>query len=158
MDRMKTFLLYALCVIGFFIFSNVMMNLAIHGTYKTMHVDLYKYDGIEMQINENKYTSVNGYVGGKIINNTKDIITNKYIKIDIYSKRDVLLGTKYVTVNNFRPNETREFKMGYKLNNSNYCKIHITDTIEADVKEEQFISDELGIAALFAAVILLCYL
>ena len=157
MDRMKTFLLYALCIIGFFIFSNVMINLAVHGVYKTMHTDVYNPEGIQIQINENKYTSVNGYVGGKVINNTQEMINNKYIKIDIYSKRNILLGTKYVTLNNFRPNEARDFRMGYKFNNSNYCKVSITEEVEENVEEEQFISNNVAGIALITAVIMLCY-
>ena len=44
MDRMKTFGIYALCVILFFIFSNVMINVAIKATYMQIGANILLQD------------------------------------------------------------------------------------------------------------------
>jgi len=126
MKRMKTFLIYALLIIGFWIFSNIMINVIINGTYKTKRCEVY-ISSPEVIITENKATYVNGVVKGTIKNNTKDIINNKYLKIDMYTKRDVNVGTRYVAIENLQPNESKDFEMWYELTNVDYVIITTTE-------------------------------
>ena len=56
----------------------------------------------------------------------------------MYSKRDVLLGTKYVKIEDFRKNETREFRMGFEFTDVNYCKVAMVDNVDKDVTEVEF--------------------
>ena len=156
MDRLKTFGIYALCVILFFIFSNVMINVAIKSMYMPIDVELVERDTIKVDTNEAKATYVNGYVSGNI-KNTGEGVVNTYIKIDLYSKRDILLGTRYVEITNMLPNEIKDFRMGFKLTDVDHCKIGMVDELDENVTEEQFTSVELRFAQLLAAVILLCY-
>lgn len=157
MDRMKTFGIYALCVILFFIFSNVMINVAIKATYLQIGADIVLQDNLKIKLDEAKATYVNGYVGGSI-KNTGATVENTYIKIDIYSKRDILLGTKYVKVENLKQNEERDFRMGFKFTDVDHCKVEMVKDIEEEnVTEEQFTSTEIRFARLLATVILLCY-
>ena len=58
MDRMKTFGIYALCVILFFIFSNVMINVAIKATYMQIGANILLQDKIKIVIN--KQTKIRG--------------------------------------------------------------------------------------------------
>lgn len=157
MDRMKTFGIYALCVILFFIFSNVMINVAIKATYLQIGADIVLQDNLKIKLDEAKATYVNGYVGGSI-KNTGATVENTYIKIDLYSKRDILLGTKYVKVENLKQNEERDFRMGFKFTDVDHCKVEMVKDIEEEnVTEEQFTSTEIRFARLLATVILLCY-
>ena len=64
MDRMKTFGIYVLCVILFFIFSNVMINIAIKASYAPIDTYTTLREGIDIGINEAKATYVNGNVAG----------------------------------------------------------------------------------------------
>ena len=157
MDRMKTFGIYALCVILFFIFSNVMINVAIKATYMQIGANILLQDNLKIELDEARATYVNGYVEGSIKNigtNTE----NTYIKIDLYSKRNVLLGTKYVKVEDLKQNEERDFRMGFQFTDVDYCKLEIVKDIdEINVTQEQFTSTELRFAKLLATVIMLCY-
>ncbi len=114
MDRMKTFGLYALCIILFFIFSNIMINFAIKGTYKPIGTDVILREDLKISINDVKATYINGYVEGSV-KNIGEEVNMAYVKIDLYSKRDNLLGTKYVKMPNIRKNETRQFRTGFEF-------------------------------------------
>lgn len=156
MDRMKTFGLYALCIILFFIFSNVMINIAIKTTYSPIDVEIVEKDNVKIDTNEVKATYVNGYVSGNV-KNTGSNIENTYIKIDLYSKRNTLLGTKYVRIENLKQGETCDFRMGFKFTDVDHCKLETVDTVPETVTEEQFTSTELKFATLLTTVIFLCY-
>lgn len=157
MDRMKTFGLYALCIILFFIFSNVMINVAIKATYMQIGADILLQENLKIELDEARATYVNGYVEGSIKNIGKNT-ESTYIKIDLYSKRDILLGTKYVKVEDLKQNEERNFRMGFKFTDVDHCKLEmVKDIDEQNVTEEQFISTEIRFARLLATVILLCY-
>jgi len=156
MDRMKTFGIYALCIILFYIFSNVMINIAVKTCYMPIDVEIEQTQTLKMDTTEVKATYVNGYVEGNI-KNVSSNTEKTYIKIDLYSKRDVLLGTKYVKVENLKPNETLDFRMGFEFTDVEYCKLQTVDNIPETVTEEQFSSTELRFALLLTKVIFLCY-
>lgn len=120
MERMKTFGIYALCIILFFIFSNVMIDIAIKSTYNEIEADIVLKDNLKLDINTAKVTYVNGYVKGSITNTGETPVEKTYVKIDLYSKRDVLLGTKYVEIKDLQKGEKR-FWYGISLF---WCKIY----------------------------------
>lgn len=153
---MKTFGLLALATLAFFIFSNVMINIAVKTSYTPMDSYITLRDNIKVNIEEAKATYVNGYVGGSITNNGSDI-SKTYIKIDICSKRDVLLGTRYVTLEDWKQGETKEFRMGFKLTDADYCRVSVVDEIPEDVTQEQFMSVNMKFTLLVTTVVFLCY-
>lgn len=157
MDRMKTFGLYALCIILFFIFSNIMINFAIKGTYKSIGSDVILQEDLKINIKDVKATYVNGYVEGNIKNIGEDV-DMAYVKIDLYSKRDNLLGTKYVKIPNIRKNETREFRTGFEFTEVKRAQIQIVNEVEENVTEEQFSTTEMRFAKLLATIILISFL
>lgn len=69
MDRMKTFGIYALCIILFFVFSNVMIDIAIKAMYNPINVTIEESANLTLNIDEAKATYVNGYVEGNVKNN-----------------------------------------------------------------------------------------
>lgn len=156
MDRMKTFGLLALATLLFFLFSNIMINVAIKSSYAPMDTYITLRDNVKVDIKEAKATYANGYVGGKITNNgeTKQ---KAYIKIDLYSKRDVLLGTKYVTLEDWKQEETKDFRMGFRFTDTDYCRVSVVDEIPEQVQPQQLISQELKGVLLITTVIMLCY-
>lgn len=161
MYRMKIFAQFAFVTIAFFIFSNIMINIAIKTTYDP--IDSYiqvskEQNGVEIDVNEAKATFVNGYVGGKIVNSSDSNMFNKYLKIDMFSKRDVLLGTKYINIGYLKPNNEQDFRIGFKYTNVDYCRLDVVDEIPETVNDYQFMSDELRGAKLMATVIMLCYM
>ncbi len=156
MSRMKTFGIYLLCIIAFYIFSNVMIDIGIKTSYMPINVQIVNNDNIKVNVSKAEATYVNGYVEGNIENVGSDI-EKKYVKIDLYSKRDVKLGTKYVIVDNLKQSEIRNFKMGFKLTDVDYCKVEVVDEIEANATEDEFESIEFNYITLLTTVVLLCY-
>ena len=156
MKRMKTFLIYALLVVALWIFSDIIIYLAINGTYANVDTRVYT-NSPEIFVGQSKATYVNGYVKGGIKNNTEEIINNKYLKIDMYSPRDVKLGTKYVEINNLEPNEYRDFEMWYKFTDVDYVTITITDNAK-NVSEEEFLSQETATYLVFGTLLVLYFI
>ena len=63
-------------------------------------------------------------------NNEKNNITNKYLRIDLYSERGNFLGSKYIDVSNMRDNETRELEVYFKVQDVDYYEMKFTDEKE----------------------------
>ena len=77
---------------------------------------------------EVKTTDVDGYAKGKIKNNSDKDIERMYIKLDLYSKRNVNLGTEYLEVNNLKIGKEQEFEIKYRYSNVNHYEIKIIDS------------------------------
>lgn len=159
MARMKTFFIYFLLIVVFFIFSQVMIYIAINTTFQYKNVELKTTIPMEVEV---QATSVNGFAKGKIINNTESEIQNKYIKIECYSKHDTLMGTKYIEIDKVGAKEEKEFEVHFNFDRVDRAVIDIIDETELEeqnVTEEQKTSDpQKGLAAMIAAVILLAFI
>lgn len=135
MDRMKTFLIYALCIAGFFMLSNILININLESTYKPIE---RKDDINEIVINQAEATRVNGRIKGSIEN----IVVSKYIRIDLYSKRDILLGTKYIDILDLR--SKKDFEIHFKLNDVKYYNISLTNEKDESVTEINLLDEDLS--------------
>ena len=156
MKRLKTFLIYALIIAAFWLFSNILIYIAINGTYA--HTDTRVYTtSPEIIVGDSKATYINGFVKGGIKNNTGEIINDKYLKIDLYSARDVKLGTKYVKIENLQPNEYKEFEMWYKFTDVDYATIVVTDNIQ-NASEEEFISEKTATYLVVGTLLILYFI
>ena len=101
MKRMGTFLKYVIWVVLFYIFSQLMIFLNLETTYQ----NIGRKDNIEqITVYQAEATKVNGRIKGTITNNTENKITNKYIRIDLYSERDVFLGSRYIDISDIKEN------------------------------------------------------
>lgn len=156
MKRLKTFLIYALIIAAFWVFSDILIYVAVNGTYAYTDAKI-QTNSPEIIVKDSKATYINGYVKGSIKNNTEGIINEKYVKIDLYSPRDVKLGTKYVKVENLQPNQYQDFEMWYKYTDVEYAVITTTDDIQ-NVPEEEFISEKTASYMIVGALILLYFL
>lgn len=156
MKKMKKFLLYVLLIAAFWIFSDILIYLSINTTYTNVDTKVYSISP-EINIGESKATYVNGYVKGTIKNNTDSIIDNKYLKIDLYSPRDIKLGTKYVKIENLNFNKYQEFEIWYRFTDVEYINVSVIDNIE-NTSEEEFISQETSTALVFGTVLLLYFI
>lgn len=155
-NRIKTFSLYALCVILFFIFSNIMIEIALKTTYDPIDTYIATPTGMEVKIDEARATYVNGYVGGTIINRN-EMIWKTYLKIDLYTKRDVCIGTKYVELNHFMQDEIQTFRMGFQYTDVDYAVISMVEEVPENLPQKAFESENLAGPMLIAAVIFLCF-
>jgi len=159
MARMKTFFIYFILVVAFFIFSQIMIYFAIHTTFENKKIETKTTTLVQMEL---QATSVNGFAKGKIINNTENDIENKYLKIECYSKHDVLMGTKYIQIDKLKAKEEKEFEVHFNFNRVDKAVIDIIDEKvleEQNVSEEEKTSDpQKGLAAMIVAVILLSFI
>lgn len=146
MATLKKFLMYGSWVLLFFIFSQIMIFIAINTTYKYKKVESYSTLITQAEV---KATSVNGFAKCKV----KSGAQNKYIKIDCYSKNDVLMGTKYIKI---ETNEEQEFEVRFNYSKVDNVKVDIVDQIPQDIEQEQTMSDpKMNAAMLISALILL---
>lgn len=146
MATLKKFLMYGSWVLLFFIFSQIMIFIAINTTYKYKKVESYSTLITQAEV---KATSVNGFAKCKV----KSGAQNKYIKIDCYSKNDVLMGTKYIKI---ETNEEQEFEVRFNYSKVDNAKVNIVDQIPQDIEEDQTMSDpKMNAAMLISALILL---
>lgn len=127
MDTMKKFLKYALCILAFFIFSELMININIETTYQ----NIGRKDNIsQVSVYQAQATKINGRIKGNIYNKADNRITNIYLRIDLYSERNILLGSKYIDVSNLREDETRNFEIYFKVQDVEYYEVKFTDEKE----------------------------
>ena len=129
MQRMKTFFIYFLLVVAFFIFSQVMIYIAINTTFQYKSIVLKTTIPMEIEV---QATSLNGFAKGKIINNTENTIENKYIKIECYSKHDVLMGTEYIKIDKVGTNEEKEFEVYFKFDKVDRAVVDVVDGEEVE--------------------------
>ncbi len=159
MARVKTFFIYFILVVAFFIFSQIMIYIALNTTYQYKSIEIKTTIPIQVEV---QATSIDGFAKGKVINNTENEIQNKYIKIECYSKHDVLMGTKYIQIDKVGAKEEKEFEVHFNFNKVDRALIDIVDekTIqEQNIKEEEKTSDpQKGLAAMISALILLYFI
>lgn len=156
MAKLKKYLLYVIMIVAFWIFSDILIYLSINTSYSNVNTSIYSISP-EVTIGESKATYVNGFVKGTIRNNTDSIINNKYLKIELYSPRDVKLGTKYVKIENLDINKCQEFEMWYKFTDVEYANISVTDNVE-NASEEEFLSQETKTTLIFGTVLMLYFI
>ena len=154
MERLKTFLIYALLIIGFFILSEFLINVGLNSTYKPIE---RKDEISQITIYQAEATLVNGRIRGVVTNSQPDELNNKFIKIDFYSERDVFLGKKYVALEDIQPNETKSFEVFFKLEDVEYYSMSIVDAREdgeIELIPEEFTKPEIILLTIFTMLIL----
>ena len=105
MSTQKKFLIYLILIIVFFIFSQIMIAYALHTTYKYKDTDVKTKYMTDVEV---KASSIDGYATGKVKNDEANTLQNKYIKVETYSKHDVLMGTKYAKIDSINANEEKD--------------------------------------------------
>ena len=129
MKRMKTFAMYALWIILFWILSDILINVGINTTYNNLPRRGELPEGIEVV--QMQSTAVNGRVKLKVSDET---LSGKFIKIDLYSSTGVNLGVQYLEIGSLTTNDIKEIET--------YFKISEVDSYEISVVEEKGKSTE----------------
>lgn len=155
MARMKTFLLYAVLIIAFAIFSNFMLFMYT----KTAYYPMEKYQILcsvpQVTITKAEANYVSGKVKGNITNHTEESLQGKYVRISVYSTHDVCLGSKYIKLDTLQPGTTKDFEIQFNYENSAYFTVDMVESTE-EIQEEDTQSDpSMSFAALIAAMLVL---
>ena len=133
MSTLKRFLKYIIWLVLFFIFSEFLINVGLASSYKPLE----RKDSFEqVVIQDAESTLVNGKIIGTINNPAE--IDGKYLRIDIYSERNMLLGTRYIDLE--KATSSQEFKVFYELEDSTSYEISFVN--EKTDQELKIIPDE----------------
>lgn len=122
MNTIKTFMKYIIWIILFWIFSDFLINVGLKTTYKEMQKIGQIPSGI--QVRKIESTAVNGKIN-LIVNSTN--LSGKFIKIDLYSSKDNLLGTQYLDIGEIQENQTKEIDTYFKIADVKKYEISVTD-------------------------------
>ena len=141
MDRMKTFLKYAIWVILFFFFSNFIISVGLNSSYKKMSSTSSVNTPRGVEITEAESTLVNGKIKGKIKYDEEQDIEGKYLRMDFLSKRNNVVGTKYIPITANKENPVQDFSTFFELQDVTSYKTSIVDYKEAG--EIKFIPEEM---------------
>ena len=154
--RMKVFFCYLLIFVFFFIFSDIMIYNYTKSLYQPMTSYEINVTSPEVTVTTAEASNVNGNVKGTIKNTTEEVINEQYLKFDFYTPRDINVGTKYIEVDSFYPEEEKNYELGFRYDNVSYVKISMVDEEEAinATSEELKIDPTYGPAGLISAVIL----
>ncbi|MBQ3413766.1 MAG: hypothetical protein IJH39_00120 [Clostridia bacterium] len=128
MKTMKKIIGWVLFGIAFIIVSELVINVSLNSSYKDMSQKSSLPTGVSVYQAES--TLVNGRIRGNVENTGNPNIEGKYLKVDIYSERNVKLGTDYIDLTNLKVGEKQPFEVFYKLQNSSYYDISIADEKE----------------------------
>lgn len=153
MSRMKTFLKYVIWIVLFFIFSEFLINVGLNASYK----DIKRRDATsQIEISQAQATLVNGKIIGTIKNSEEDYLTGKYVRIDFYSKRDILVGKKYIPITTTEVTTSQDFKVYFELKDVTSYEISIVDKKqEGEIKliPEEWTKPEIIVATILTMLI-----
>lgn len=140
MDRMKTFLKYALWIIGFFILSEFLINVGLNSTYKDI---ARKDENSQVVIYQAQADLVSGRIKGIITNSEPEELNGKYISINFYSPREVFLGKHYIEVGNLEQNASKPFEVFFQLQDVGSYEVTIVNEKDPEATLIQVLKEEL---------------
>ena len=153
MSRMKTFLIYVLILVGFIIFSEFLINVSLNSSYH----QIGRKDNLDqVNVYQAEATKVNARIKGTITNNEENPINKKYVRIDIYSERDINVATKYIDVENLEVGSKQEFALYFRAEDVAYYEISYTDEKTAEDLEllpEDLTKQEIVVATILTMLI-----
>mgnify|MGYP000053817828 CR=1 FL=1 len=148
MSTIKSFLKYALLIIVFAILSELLISASLQSSYK----DIKRKDNTsQVTISQAQATLVNGKIKGTIVDDRKDNLTGKYVKITLYSKRDNEVGKKYVPIETTDVNKTQDFSLYFEKQDVTSYDISIVN--EKEGGELELIPKEMTKAQIFVATL-----
>lgn len=159
MKTLKKFGIYLLLLLVLYIF----VSLASFGFIKKVYKNINDYEiatnSPKIEVIESKATYVNGYVIAKVTNDTGKEIDKTYLKLDLYTKNNNYLGSKYNEIKDFSNNEVLEVKTNYKFNGVDHYKLSIVNSIANDniVNDADELSHGLFYLLTISGIIMLIY-
>lgn len=131
MSTMQKIIVWSLILIGVFILSDFLIYVGLNSTYK----DIERTDNnSQIIVYQADATYVNGRIRGMIKNTSE--IQGKYLKIELYSKRNVSLGKKYIEIENKENSETQSFELLFKAQDVASYKIETVNEKEPGTELE----------------------
>ena len=148
MNSMKKYLIYVLWLVGFFIFSEFLINVGLNSTYKQIE---RTNENDAISIYQQEATRVNGRIRG-ILDKSK--VNGKYLKFDLYSKRNVLVGQKYIEINQDEDTPNQNFELLFKANEVSSYKVDVVNEKEQLEHELEIIPKDWNKSEIFVMTLL----
>lgn len=126
---MKRFFRIFLWFIIVYILVDFFTYYTIKSTYFNKEVEVSS-DYPQIEITESKATVTNGYVKGKVTNNTELPLVDQYLKFELYSKKGELKDTKYIKINELQPGESQDFELTYNTDLVDHVKLSVVPLSE----------------------------
>lgn len=128
MGRLKVFRKYILWILGFYIFSTIMIYIGLNATYRNIEPIDEVAGNIKVDVAQ--ATKVNGRIYGNITSTEDTDLNGKYIKISIYNRKKDLVGIKYLKIENIEKNQPKKFVAYFTSNKVKYYTVEITEDNE----------------------------
>lgn len=135
MGRLKTFRKYIIWVILCYLFTMLMTYIGLNSTYKDMEKNAEIPSQVKIDIAQ--ATKVNGRIFGEVTSTEENDLNGKYIKIQIYNKKNELVGAKYLKIEETKINEPKKFVSYFTAENVETYSIDIvddSDELQSEIK------------------------
>lgn len=139
MDRLATFRKYFLWFLGFLLLSSLLIYIGLNASYKNISNLIGLPEGVK--VNTAQATSVNGRILGEVTSTENRNLNGKYLKVNIFSKTDDLVGTKYLKLENLNNNEPKKFAVYFSTENVKTYTIDVLNDSEEIERESLRISE-----------------
>lgn len=137
MSTPQKIITWILILVGVWVLSDFLINVGLNSTYK----DIQREDkNSQIVVYQADATYVNGRIRGLIKNTDKT--QGKYLKIELYSKRDVLVGKGYIEIQDLQKEESQPFELLFRAKDVASYKIETVKEKE-DGPELEIIPKEL---------------
>lgn len=129
-DIKQKIVIWILLLVGVFFLSDFLINVGINSTYQPI-------ERVDDQENIVTYQADATYVNGRIRGVIKEpkASQKKYLKIELYSKRDVLVGRGYIQVEK-KQEEAQSFELLFRAKDVSYYKTEFVNEKEEGMELE----------------------
>lgn len=135
MSKLKTFLIYALIIIGFFATSEFLsgqlikqMYFKLTGTVEENFVYQGQNLALDIEIIDARASNVNGYINARVKNNTGVTIDKAYLKLDLFAKGDIKAISRYMEITNLKPGESKDYTLKFRAGYVDTYKVAVKDS------------------------------
>lgn len=128
MGEMKKLGKWILIAIVFYLFTMLLTYVGFNSAYRNIDSKYNIPEQIKIDIAQT--TKVNGRIFGEVTSTEDNDLNGKYIEIQIYNKKDEIIGIKYLKIEDTNINEPKKFVAYFNLENVASYSVDIVDDSE----------------------------
>ena len=147
MDKLKTFLIYVLIIVGFFVVSEFLSGQLIKQMYTKLEGTVekeFQYQGqdlaLDVEIIDARATNMNGYITARVTNNTDVTVDKAYLKLDLFAKEDIKAVSRYMEITDLKPGESKDYTLKFRAGYVDTYKV----AVKEDFPDQDYIFEFLG--------------
>ena len=140
MKRVKTLFKYVLWLVLFFIFSEIMINIGLNTIYNNIDA---KSNLSQVNITRAEATHVDGRIYGNINLEENSALIGNYLKVSLYSKRNVLLGIDYIKIEKPENGNVQNIEEHFTYDDVEYYDLSIIDEAQKEKEVAEIMNQSL---------------